>query len=74
MTEYMTTQLIVEEQKVEWLPLTTFAEQYGRHPNSIRQWCRSGFMIELGFYVRKDVTGHWIVGVPSEIRNVLSPL
>jgi hypothetical protein len=49
-----------------WIPLSAVAKEYNRHPESIRRWCVSGFLIELGFSIRQDETGHWIVGVPRD--------
>jgi hypothetical protein len=41
------------------------AAEYQRTPQMIRNWVRSGFIVEIGFSVRKDITGHYIIGVPT---------
>lgn len=50
-----------------WMPISVVAKEYNRHPESIRRWCENGFLIELGFTIRRDETGHWIVGIPHSI-------
>jgi hypothetical protein len=57
----------LQDPDLVWLPISTVAEIYNRHPESIRRWCVNGFMIELGYMLRQDETGHWIVGVPRYI-------
>jgi hypothetical protein len=58
---------VIQDGDVFWLPLAAIAKQYDKHPEVIRQWCKRGFMIELGFRIRKDETGHWAIGVPKSI-------
>lgn len=53
-----------------WIPASEIAREYNRTPRLIRVWCSTGFLIELGYRIRRDATGHWIVGVPhSQYRN-----
>jgi hypothetical protein len=52
---------------VKWVPLSVIAIEYNRVPAAIRQWCSNGFILELGYSLRKDSTGHWIVGVPFSL-------
>lgn len=55
---------------ITWVPVSIIAAEYQRTPQMIRNWVRSGFIVEIGFSVRKDITGHYIIGVPtSEYRN-----
>lgn len=59
--------------EITWVPVSMIAAEYHRTPQMIRNWVRSGFIVEIGFSVRKDVTGHYIIGVPtSEFRNFAS--
>jgi hypothetical protein len=48
-----------------WVSASEIAKEYNRSPRMMRIWCTSGFFIELGFSVRRDETGHWIIGVPQ---------
>jgi hypothetical protein len=58
------------QEEFVWLPISAIAREYNRDPESIRRWCLNGFMIELGYTIRRDETGHWIVGVPQYLyRN-----
>jgi hypothetical protein len=57
-------------EEITWVPVAVIAAEYQRTPQMIRNWVRSGLIVEIGFSVRKDVTGHYIIGVPtSEYRN-----
>ena len=47
-----------------WLSLTNFARRMNKHPETVRKWCESGFVVELGYFLRKDCTGHWFIGIP----------
>lgn len=53
-----------EQNGILWVKLSDFARVYNRSSDAIRLWCESGFCVELGFTVRRDVTGHWLIGVP----------
>lgn len=58
---------MVEAAMIVWLPISELAVEYNRTPRLMRIWCANGFLIELGFRVRRDETGHWIVGVPEPV-------
>jgi hypothetical protein len=61
---------IVQDKEVTWIPLSMLAEEYNRSTRLMRQWVQTGFVLELGYAVRRDETGHWIVGVPHGLyRN-----
>ena len=64
--------MIPVEQDRVWLPISQVAKEYSRDPESIRRWCLSGFLIELGFAIRRDQTGHWIIGVPQSVYEKFS--
>ena len=53
------------ERELTWVPVSVIAAEYQRTPQMIRNWVRSGFIVEIGFSVRRDVTGHYIIGVPT---------
>jgi len=50
-----------------WLPVSAIACEYQKSPQMIRNWVKSGFIIEIGFSVKRDVTGHFIIGVPYSL-------
>jgi len=50
-----------------WLPISAIAREYQKTPQMIRNWVRSGFILEIGYSVRRDVTGHFIIGVPVSL-------
>ena len=54
------------KQEITWVPVSVIATEYQRTPQMIRNWVKSGFIVEIGFSVKKDVTGHYIIGVPTD--------
>jgi hypothetical protein len=52
-----------------WLDVKEFAEKQRKDPVTIRQWCNSGFVVELGLLVHRDVTGHWKIGIPQSHQS-----
>jgi hypothetical protein len=56
---------VKNQEEVVWLPLSAIAREYQKSAKQIRLWARDGLLIEIGFMVRRDPTGHWIIGVPS---------
>jgi len=50
-----------------WLPISAIAREYQKTPQMIRNWVKSGFILEIGYAVRRDVTGHFIIGVPVHL-------
>ena len=51
--------------EMAWLNPRQLGSLYQKDATTIRLWCSTGFCIELGLVVRKDATGHWLVGIPS---------
>jgi hypothetical protein len=54
---------------VVWIPPSQFALAYDKHPATIRQWCITGFIVEMGYQLKRDVKGHWFIGVPMNISR-----
>jgi len=50
---------------VVWVPVSEVAEEYGRTSRTITRWCHEGFPFQLGYQVKRDETGHWLIGVPT---------
>lgn len=69
----MTPAMISDDDRV-WLPISRVAKEYNRSPETIRLWCVSGFLIELGFTIQRDLTGHWIIGIPQSVYSKFSNL
>ena len=49
-----------------WLTVREFAAKQNRHRLTIYRWVADGFVLELGFKLRRDVTGHITIGIPSD--------
>lgn len=59
-------------EEITWVPLSVIAVEYKRDPETIRRWAVNGLLVECGFSVRRDITGHWIVGIPQNIYATFS--
>jgi hypothetical protein len=59
-------------EQLVWVPMSVIASEYKRDVETIRRWAISGLLVEVGFVVRKDLTGHWSVGVPPDIYSTFS--
>jgi len=51
--------------EITWVPVSVIAAEYQRTPQMIRNWVKNGLIVQIGFSVRRDVTGHFIIGVPT---------
>lgn len=51
---------------VVWVPTGELAHEYGKTPRTIVRWATEGFLLTLGYRIRRDTTGHWLVGVSRE--------
>lgn len=51
---------------VVWVPTGELAHQYGKTQRTIIRWATDGFLLSLGFQVRRDIKGHWLVGLSRE--------
>ncbi len=49
----------------EWVPVSRIAREYNKHAVTIKRWCASGFILRLGFRVKKDPKGHWLLSRPN---------
>jgi hypothetical protein len=57
---------IIQEKELTWVPLSVIAREFNRDTETIRQWAVNGLLLEIGYSVRKDFVGYWVVGVPNE--------
>lgn len=51
---------------VVWVPTGELAHEYGRTQRTIIRWATEGFLLSLGYQLRRDLKGHWLVGVSRE--------
>jgi hypothetical protein len=55
---------IVTDGDIVWLPISVVALMYSRSAESIRLWCIEGYIIQLGYRVRRECRGQWRIGIP----------
>jgi hypothetical protein len=65
MADYKHIPRITKERELTWIPLSLLALEYQKSKETVRLWIKSGFIVEIGFHVKRDVTGHYIIGVPN---------
>lgn len=63
-TTQMITPSMTMNLNVTWLKPSEFAVRQCKRVRTIQLWCKSGFIVELGFILCRDVTGNWLIGVP----------
>lgn len=44
-----------------WVPVSTVAREYNKHAVTIKRWCADGFILRLGFRVKIDPKGRWLL-------------
>jgi hypothetical protein len=54
---------------IVWLDVKQFADTQHKNPVTIRQWCATGFVVELGYLLHCDTTGHWRIGIPPHHQS-----
>lgn len=45
----------------EWVPVAEVAREYNKSAMTIKRWCADGFILRLGFRVKKDPKGRWLL-------------
>jgi hypothetical protein len=54
---------------VLWLTVREFAAKQNKRPVTIYKWVADGFVLELGFRLRFDATGHITIGIPHDHQS-----
>ena len=57
------------ENDILWIPVSQIAREYHKNPWTIVRWIRDGFAAELGFVIKRDVSGRWLLGKPLPPRT-----
>jgi ribosomal protein S6 len=56
----------------EWTPISQVAKDYNKHVVTLKRWCADGFILRLGFRVKKDPKGRWFLMDVSTEQTVQS--
>lgn len=49
-----------------WIPLSKLAKEFEKSRVTIHNWCVDGFLLTLGYRIRRDCKGHWTVSKNPE--------
>jgi hypothetical protein len=49
-----------------WLTIADVARRVGKTRQTVHNWVVSGFILTLGYRVKRDYTGYWLLQPPSE--------
>lgn len=49
-----------------FVPPSVVAIEFNKTRVTMMNWCRSGYFIELGYRIRKEPKGQWLIGVPQD--------
>jgi hypothetical protein len=44
-----------------WKPVSEVAREYNKSPITLKRWALSGFILKLGFRVKRDPKGRWFL-------------
>jgi len=47
-----------------WVSMTEIARLYGKQRMSVYRWCVEGYLIELGYKLKREPKNRWLIGVP----------
>lgn len=53
-----------------WVPLSDIAKEFSRPRQTIAIWCRTGFILTIGYRAKRDHKGHWYL---AQITNLEKP-
>ena len=45
----------------EWVPVSVVAKEYNKTSVTIKRWAATGFILHLGFRVKRDPKGRWLL-------------
>ena len=54
------------ENDMIWVSVSELAEEYHKSRKTILNWIYDGFLIQMGYSLRKDPSGYWYIGKPSK--------
>lgn len=55
---------MTESDSFVWVSTREFAQEFRKTNRTVQRWCSAGFVLSLGYRIRRDATGHWEVGIP----------
>jgi hypothetical protein len=60
----------VDDNKVLWFTPDQLAAYYqNKEAQTVRLWARDGSFEKDGYRVKKDRTGHWLIGIPDDHKD-----
>ena len=54
------------ENGVMWIPVAQMAREYHKSKDTIKRWIEDGFILQLGYTVKRDPSGYWLIGKPMQ--------
>lgn len=56
----------VDQNGIMWVPIGDVARDFQKARWTLIRWARDGFLLRLGYNVKRDLSGYWYVGRPSQ--------
>jgi hypothetical protein len=56
---------MIDSDNFVWISASDFAREFRKTNRTAQKWCQTGFALSLGYRIRRDVTGHWEIGIPQ---------
>lgn len=59
-----------------WMSPPRLGKLFNKHGDTIRIWCHSGFILTLGYKLKRDPKGHYLIGIPASeyLENTVSSI
>lgn len=45
-----------------WVPISSLAEEYHKSKCTIWRWISDGFLVQLGYCIKREPGGYWYAG------------
>ena len=49
-----------------WVTPPRLAVEFNKTEMTMRRWCYSGFILSLGYLLRREPRGRWLIGIPLD--------
>lgn len=56
-----------------WYTITQASRYFGKDPSVILRWCHAGTLLDAQCVTRRDLTGHWFIGIPLDSGVTANP-
>ena len=59
------------EHDIVWVSAQEFADEYHKSRGTIGNWIETGYILQMGFRLKRDISGFWLIGKPYNWRDLI---